>query len=81
MTVRVQMFALARQCAGVDVLELELPDGATVGDLRQRLVGQLPALGPLGARLLFAVNAEYSTDATRLEAESEVACIPPVSGG
>jgi len=81
MTVRVRMFAFARQCAGADVMEVELPSGATVGDLRDRLYQQLPELGSLGPRLMFAVNAEYSADATCLEPDSEVACIPPVSGG
>lgn len=81
MTVTVRMFALARECAGTDVLELDLPEGSTVGDLRKRLIEQLPALGGLGPRLLFAVDAEYSPDGARLTSTSDVACIPPVSGG
>ncbi len=81
MTVQVRMFAFARECAEADVVPIELPDGGTVGELRQRLIEQLPALRPLGTRLMFAVDAEYSTDGTRLTSASDVACIPPVSGG
>ncbi len=32
MTVRVRLFAMLRERAGSDSLELELPDGANVGD-------------------------------------------------
>jgi molybdopterin converting factor small subunit len=36
--------------------------------------------GVLG-HMLFAINAEYATDATIVPAGAEIACIPPVSGG
>ena len=81
MKFRVQMFAFARQCAGAEALEIELPTGATVADLRHGLFARLPELGSLGPRLLFALNGEYAGDATRLPADCEIACIPPVSGG
>ncbi len=38
MMVRVMLFAAARQFAGTDVLELDLPESATVAQLRTRLV-------------------------------------------
>lgn len=81
MKIRVQMFAFARQCAGTEVVEVELPEGGTVGELRRQLFAQAPGLDALGSRLLFAVDAEYSPDSTPLRPENEVACIPPVSGG
>lgn len=81
MTISVRMFAFARQCAGRDVYEVELPEGATVGQLRERLFVALPELGRLGAGVLFAVDTDYANDATRLTPGAEVACIPPVSGG
>jgi molybdopterin converting factor subunit 1 len=79
--VRVQLFALVRDLAGAPAIELSLPDGAQVADLRRALVEQVPGLQPLAAHLLFAVNAEYAGDATAVPADAEVACIPPVSGG
>lgn len=81
MKLRVQMFAIARQYAGADVLEIELPTGATIADLRQSLFARLPELGSLGSRLLFAVNGEYAAETALLPPDCEVACIPPVSGG
>jgi molybdopterin converting factor small subunit len=81
MVVRVQLFAVAGQLAGCREIELELPDGATVVDLRHSLVQAVPALGPLMGQMLFAVDHQYARDQARIEASSDVACIPPVSGG
>jgi molybdopterin synthase sulfur carrier subunit len=79
--VRVQMFAVARQLAGRDLVELDLGDGANVGDLRRKLVHDIPAMANVISHMSFAVNAEYATDSTFIPADADVACIPPVSGG
>jgi sulfur-carrier protein len=79
--VTIKLFALARQAAEAEQVEVELPAAATVGDLRRALAAQHPALEPLLRHVLFAVDTEYASDATPLAADSEVACIPPVSGG
>lgn len=81
MKLRLKLFAVAKQMAGTDVLEVELPEGATVADLRRRLGEMVPALGPLTPAMTFAVNADYAGDKTLLVAGADVACIPPVSGG
>ena len=76
MTVRVRLFAALRERAGAGVLEVELPDGAVVGDVYPRL-----SLGDEPPGLLFAVNRSYAARDTRLGPGDEVALIPPVSGG
>ncbi len=81
MKVRVRLFAAARQAAGSDAVEVDLPPGATVADLRGRLAEQLPQLSALLSHVLFAVGMQYAGDSTPLPAGAEVACIPPVSGG
>ncbi len=81
MIVTVKLFAVARQLAGADKIELDMNGAITVADVRRKLVEQLPHLAQFGPQLRFAVNAEYADDATPLPANSEVACIPPVSGG
>jgi molybdopterin synthase catalytic subunit len=75
-TVRVRLFAALRERAGAGVLEVELPDGAVVGDVYPRL-----SLGDEPPGLLFAVNRSYAARDTRLGPGDEVALIPPVSGG
>lgn len=81
MKVTVKLFAVARQLAGRDVVEVELPAGATVGALRAELVRACPPLAPWLAKMRVAVNAEYAKDDTPVTEGSDVACIPPVSGG
>ena len=81
MKARLQMFAVARQMAGREVLELELPAAATVADLRRELAIAVPALASFIDHLQFAVNADYASDATPIPPNADLACIPPVSGG
>jgi molybdopterin converting factor subunit 1 len=81
MTVRVQLFAVAKQLAGHEALDIEIPDGGTVGHLRSALAAQIPALTDALPRMMFAVNQEYATNETFIPPGAEVACIPPVSGG
>lgn len=82
MTVSVRLFAILRERAGRERVELELADGATVDDAVAAL-GQLAGLGGLLAVLpvAMAVNREYASGATELHAGDELALIPPVSGG
>lgn len=81
MKVQVRLFAGIRQLAGRELIELELPEHATVADVRSTLRTQFPAMTPLLAHTRFAVNNAYAVETTRLSRDSEVACIPPVSGG
>lgn len=81
MRVAVKLFAVAKQLAGTETVEVELPADATVGQLRAALAGQYPVLSEVLSRVTFAVNQAYATDQTKVMPDSEVACIPPVSGG
>lgn len=81
MIVSVRLFAAARDAAAVDGVTVELPEPATIADLRRRLTDACPALRMWGPHLLFAVNCQYATDATPIDAGAELAAFPPVSGG
>ncbi|MEZ6066261.1 MAG: MoaD/ThiS family protein [Planctomycetaceae bacterium] len=85
MTVRVQLFAAARDLAGAASLEVDLPDGpdvsVNVAALRAALLRSAPRLERLASTLLIAVNSEYATDATKIVEGAEIAAFPPVSGG
>jgi molybdopterin synthase catalytic subunit len=76
MHVRVRLFAALRERAGADQIELELPDGALVGDALERLSAVTD-----GAPVLMAVNREYADSGMSLHPDDELALIPPVSGG
>jgi molybdopterin converting factor subunit 1 len=79
--VRVKLFAIARQVVGAETVEVDVADGATVGELRRTLVSTYPALARTMPLMMVAVAAEYATDQTVINAQDEVALIPPVSGG
>jgi molybdopterin converting factor subunit 1 len=74
--VTVRLFAMLRERAGRDRVELDLPDGALVADA-------LAALEDVrgGMTCLLAVNREYAPDEQALRDGDELALIPPVSGG
>jgi molybdopterin converting factor subunit 1 len=79
--VSVKLFARARDLAEAAAVTVELPDGATVGDLRRRLASLYPALTSLLERSALAVHDEFADDSLTLPLDAEVALLPPVSGG
>ena len=90
MKIRVKLFAVAREAAGAEFIDVDVPSGdvpsgeaaeVSVAALRQAFLQRLPSLQFAAKQLLFAVDGDYATDTTRIDARSEVACIPPVSGG
>jgi molybdopterin converting factor subunit 1 len=81
MTCRVRLFARARDLAGAAEVEVEVPAGGTVADLRRRLAEARPALAGLLSRSAVAVAGEFAGDEVVLGPGAEIALLPPVSGG
>ncbi len=79
--IRVRLFAMQRETAGMKELRLEVPLGATVDDAWVAVVAVVPALAPGRPSLRFAVNGDYADPERPLADGDEIACIPPVSGG
>lgn len=79
--VTVRLFAGTRDLAEADTVTVDVPAPATVGALRQALAAACPALTELLPRCATAVDGEFAHDGTRLTPISEVALLPPVSGG
>lgn len=82
MIVTVRLFAMLRERAGSDSIEVELDDGATVAEALAMLA-ERPDLGDLLGRMpvAMAVNRDYAGPGTLLTAGDELALVPPVSGG
>lgn len=76
MQVSVRLFAALRERAGRNLVELELSDGAVVGDAMACLRDLVD-----GVPVVMAVNQEYVEVDTELHPGDELALIPPVSGG
>ncbi len=81
MRIAVRLFAGLREALDLQEIEVDLPDGANVGDLRAKLGSEWPKLGLFLPSLVCAVNQEYRDDGFVLHEGDEVALIPPISGG
>lgn len=81
MNVRTLFFASYRDVAGTNTLDIDLPEGAAVMDLVQKLRASSDALQALPSSPVVAVNMEYAPLSRSLADGDEVAFIPPVSGG
>jgi molybdopterin converting factor subunit 1 len=82
MRVHVRLFAVLREHAGCDGIDLELDDGATVADALHSLQERASLAEPLGRLpVVMAVNRDYAVPTRTLTADDELALIPPVSGG
>ncbi len=81
MRVVVKLFGAVREAAGAKELSLDLPDGACVADLRDRLSRDFPVFDAFGERLAVSVNLELVEFEAPLHEGDEVAFLPPVSGG
>ena len=80
MNVTVRLFAGLRERAGSDRVSVELPDGASVGELLAAME-QTP-VGALDPRsCVVAINREYAATGAAVHEGDEVALVPPVSGG
>ncbi|CAN5676795.1 hypothetical protein BH23GEM6_BH23GEM6_10600 [soil metagenome] len=81
MIVRALFFASYRDIAGTDQLQVELPGGASVADLVQRLRSTGGSWQALPISPAVAVNLDYAPLASVLSDGDEIAFIPPVAGG
>jgi molybdopterin synthase catalytic subunit len=81
MRLEVRTFGGLAERAGLTALVIELPDGASVAELRRAVASAHPALAPLMDRVAVAIDLEVARDDAVLEAGQEVALLPPVAGG
>jgi MoaE-MoaD fusion protein len=82
MEVTVLLFAMLRERAGRDAIQLSLPEGATAAEALEALESE-GELGTLVESLpiRIAVNRDYADATTVLSPGDELALVPPVSGG
>lgn len=79
MRITLRYFASIREQLGRREETLDVPEGATVAQVWQRLVEEQPRLAM--QRYRPAVNQEYTTPEQTLADGDELVFIPPVSGG
>ena len=79
--VRVLFFASLKDIVGARQLNVDVPPGATVGDLLTHLESRYPRIRDYRPVVLTSVNEEYADQATHVAEGDEVGIFPPVSGG
>ena len=81
MRIAVRLGSGLSRLAGGPRLEVELADGATVGDLLERVAEDRPVLGSGMPSVLTVVRGNQVTGDRVLEEGEEVALLIPVAGG
>ncbi len=77
----IKLFGITKDIVGSDTVPVpENIQVLNVKELKAWLYQQYPGLAKLSA-LAVAVNHAYAVDSTALDSTTEVALIPPVSGG
>ena len=80
MEVNVLFFGITKDLVGRQQLDIDLSEPVSVSEFKEVLQEKFPKLSDLKA-VAIAVNSEYADDAMMIQANDEVALIPPVSGG
>ena len=81
MNVRVQFYAQLRDLIGIHELDLELPEGATVHELLEKIYAQKPNLRAQDKSILVGAGLEFVDRNYKLRSGEEIAIMPPVQGG
>ncbi|MCZ2127244.1 MAG: molybdopterin converting factor subunit 1 [Anaerolineales bacterium] len=79
--IKILFFASIRDKVGTKSAEMNIPNGMTVSQLKEKLGEQYPQLKDALKSTLVSVNREYAFDDAFIPADAELALFPPVSGG
>ncbi len=80
MKITVLLFARYQEAAGAPRVEVEVPAGATVAQVWERVQAAVPALRG-ESRPLLACDQDYARPDRVVTGGEEIAVFPPVSGG
>ena len=81
MKVRAQFYAQLRDVVGSREIDVDLTEGATVGDLLEQIYAQQPKLRPHDKSVLVGAGLEFVERNYKLKLGDEISIMPPVQGG
>ena len=81
MQIKIQLFAAARDAAGSDTIAVDVIDDACALDVVEAVGRRLPEISTLLPSCRLAIDCCYVSAGAKVSADSEIALIPPVSGG
>ena len=81
MKVSARFFSQLRDVAGTELVQLNLPEGASVSDVLEQLYAKFPALRSHDKTILVGAGVEFVDRNHRIKSGDELAIMPPVQGG
>ncbi len=84
MKIKVRFFSILKDVAGRESIELELPEGAKLRDLLEKIYSLYPDLEKISGEevgVIALLNGNYGRLDDELGDGDEVALVPPASGG
>jgi molybdopterin converting factor small subunit len=80
-SIKVMFFSTIRARIGKKFIQIELPPGASVKDLKKEIAHLYPDAAGTIEGMLASVNQVFSDDTTEIPDQGEVAFFPYVTGG
>jgi len=81
MKVQVQFYAQLRDLTGIRELKVDLPEGAAIRDLLERIYSKQPSLRAHDNSILIGAGVEFVDRNYKLSPDEEISIMPPVQGG
>ena len=81
MKTRVQFYSQLRDLAGLEKIDIELPDKSKVSDLLKKIYDDFPALRLRDKTLLIGAGVEFVDRNYEIKPGDEISIMPPVQGG
>jgi len=81
MQIIVHIYSYFKDLTGCAQTATDLPDGATLGALHEKLTASFPKLAPMKKSTLLTVGVDYQPRDYVLKEGDEVSLFPPVQGG
>ncbi len=81
--IEVRFFAMLKRIAGTNSREYDIREPVTVGELKEMIARDIPALAEVlaGRSVLVSVNEEFARDDELVADGDVVGLLPPFSGG
>jgi len=79
--VRAELYSRLKEIVDASVIELSLPENATVANLFEQLKKRYPELGDFDKSVLFGMGVEFVDRNHEIKDGDTIAIMPPVQGG
>jgi len=80
-TVIVNLYYHLKEKAGTNSIQIEIPDTATMKDLKKLLIENYPALESQLDNILMLINQKIALDEDMIPKEARISFFTPIGGG